>query len=67
MPPKTQNNNKPELKEKRKELRNNATSAERLLWQALKGKQLQGRKFRRQFSVHNYIMDFYCPPSLRSS
>jgi very-short-patch-repair endonuclease len=54
-------NNKPELKENRKRLRNNGTSAEAFLWNYLKGKQLKGRKFRRQFSVGNYILDFYCP------
>jgi very-short-patch-repair endonuclease len=54
-------NNRPELKENRKRLRNNATSAEAFLWNYLRNKQLAGRKFRRQFSVDNYILDFYCP------
>ena len=27
----------------------------------LKNKQLEGRKFRRQHSIDNYIVDFYCP------
>ena len=54
-------NNRPELKQYRKELRNNGTSAEATLWRFLKGKQLEGRKFRRQHSVENYILDFYCP------
>lgn len=31
------------------------------LWSCLKEKQLEGRKFRRQHSVNNYILDFYCP------
>ena len=53
--------NKPSLKEKRKQLRNNSTSAESTLWTYLKKKQLDGRKFRRQHSVDNYILDFYCP------
>jgi len=48
-------------KELRKSLRNNATSAERLLWKALQGKQLDGFKFRRQHSIGNYILDFFCP------
>jgi len=56
-----QTNNRPELKENRKALRNNSTSAEAFLWNFLKGKQLKGRKFSRQFSVGNYILDFYCP------
>jgi len=53
-------NNRPELKDFRKKLRNNSTSAEASLWIRLKNKQLEGRKFRRQFSVDNYILDFYC-------
>ena len=36
------------------------TQAESLLWEALKGKQLDGLKFRRQHPVHLYIADFYC-------
>ena len=49
------------LKSKRKHLRNNSTEAEILLWTYLKGKELAGRKFRRQQSIGNYIVDFYCP------
>ena len=37
---------------------------EMILWSRLKGRQLLGYKFRRQFSVGSYILDFYCP-SLR--
>ncbi|MCK9499004.1 MAG: DUF559 domain-containing protein, partial [Bacteroidales bacterium] len=54
-------NNLPHLKTFRKKLRNNLTPAEAKLWTLLKGKQLAGRKFRRQHSVANYILDFYCP------
>jgi len=32
-----------------------------LMWQKLKGKQFFGYKFRRQYSVGRYILDFYCP------
>ena len=53
--------NRKYLKDRRKELRNNLTSAEAALWSLLKGKQLKGRKFRRQHSIGNYIVDFYCP------
>ena len=45
----------------RQTLRNNATSPEAILWRALKGKQLDGLKFRRQFGVGPYVLDFYCP------
>jgi very-short-patch-repair endonuclease len=53
--------NRKELGSYRKELRNNLTPAEATLWIELKGKQLDGRKFRRQHSVGYYILDFYCP------
>ena len=52
--------NCPETKAHRRELRSNATPAERALWNWLKGKQIRGLQFRRQFSV-GYILDFYCP------
>jgi very-short-patch-repair endonuclease len=53
--------NKKELKENRRTLRNNMTSAEAKLWDHLKKKGLDGKKFRRQHSIGNYILDFYCP------
>jgi very-short-patch-repair endonuclease len=49
------------LKPYRKKLRNNLTPAEASLWKLLQGKKLEGKKFRRQHSVGNYILDFYCP------
>lgn len=48
------------LKETRKKLRNNATKAEQFLWNFLKGRQLKNTKFRRQHSIGNFIVDFYC-------
>lgn len=53
--------NRKYLKQRRKDLRNNATISEKRLWIALKKSQLKGRKFRRQHSIENYIVDFYCP------
>lgn len=47
------------LKQKRRELRNNPTDPEKYLWYELKGKKLNGIKFRRQYSIGNYIADFY--------
>lgn len=49
------------MKQYRKDLRNNLTPAEATLWKAIQRSQLDGRKFRRQHSVGNYILDFYCP------
>lgn len=34
---------------------------ETILWNSLKGKRLNGYKFRRQFGVGPFIVDFYCP------
>lgn len=53
--------NCPEMKFFRRELRSHGTSAEASLWKLLKGKQIAGLQFRRQFSVGDYILDFYCP------
>ena len=49
------------LSDKRRELRNNMTSAEAALWKELKGGKLGNKKFRRQHSIGNYIVDFCCP------
>ena len=35
--------------------------AEVTLWQFLRNKQANGHKFRRQYSVDKYVLDFYCP------
>ncbi len=53
--------NRLSVKPKRKSLRNQMTEAEKILWYYLRGKQLEGYKFRRQHSVGPYIVDFYCP------
>lgn len=45
----------------RRQLRNNSTPAEAALWRILKGKQVAGLQFRRQYSIDKYILDFYCP------
>lgn len=53
--------NRKELKDLRKKLRKNLTPAEAALWSLLKNSQLEKRKFRRQQSIDNFIVDFYCP------
>jgi very-short-patch-repair endonuclease len=53
--------NRKALEDRRKSLRARLTAAEATLWNLLKGKKLEGRKFRRQHSVGKYILDFYCP------
>ncbi len=57
----SRNFNRNSQKSLRQFLRNNATRAERVLWSRLKGKQLNGYKFRRQEGIKNYVVDFYCP------
>jgi adenine-specific DNA-methyltransferase len=41
-------------------LRHNATDAERAFWSRVRNRQLGGRKFRRQVSIGPYIVDFIC-------
>ena len=53
--------NRTKEKWRRKELRINMTEAEKILWEYLKNKKLEGYKFRRQYSVDSFIIDFYCP------
>lgn len=35
--------------------------AEVILWNFLRNRQIEDTKFRRQFSIHNYVLDFYSP------
>jgi very-short-patch-repair endonuclease len=53
--------NNPKKKDRRKELRNEGTAAEAVLWTYLQKRQLLGKKFRRQYSIGPYVVDFYCP------
>ena len=48
------------LKQIARELRRNQTDDEKALWQALRGRHFAGFKFRRQHTVGDYILDFYC-------
>jgi len=41
-------------------LRKNQTESEKLLWRSLRGKQLEGLRFRRQHPMGRYIVDFVC-------
>ena len=49
-----------ESKEFRQQLRKEATPCERILWHYLRGRQLDGLKFRQQHGFGLYVMDFYC-------
>jgi very-short-patch-repair endonuclease len=41
-------------------LRRDATDVEKALWQALRNRQVEGFKFRRQATIGPYIVDFLC-------
>ncbi|MBP5340264.1 MAG: endonuclease domain-containing protein [Prevotella sp.] len=56
--------NHPVTKEFRQLLRRSETPTERMLWKHLRGKQLDGYRFRQQHGFGPYVLDFYCP-SLR--
>jgi very-short-patch-repair endonuclease len=46
---------------KARDLRKNQTDAEKKLWAVLRDRSLANVKFRRQFPIENYILDFYSP------
>ena len=49
-----------EKRQRAKELRQNMTPAEALLWQELRTNKLAGWHFRRQQVIDGFIVDFYC-------
>lgn len=51
----------PEVQDAALRMRWSPTPAEAALWSALKGRQLNGWKFRRQHPVGPFVIDFYCP------
>jgi very-short-patch-repair endonuclease len=50
----------PKLKQLARNLRNNSSKSEIILWMRLKGKQMKGYDFHRQKPLDNYIADFFC-------
>ena len=50
----------PRLKQIARQLRQNMTRSEILLWQCLKNKQMHGYDFDRQRPIDEYVVDFYC-------
>jgi very-short-patch-repair endonuclease len=56
--------NRKNLKSFRSSLRNKSTSAVATLWNILKSKKLDGRKFRRQYSIDKCIVYFSCPSEM---
>jgi len=49
------------LRTRARQLRSNATDAERRLWRHLRASQLCGMRFRRQHPVAGFVLDFACP------
>ncbi len=49
-----------ETKARAAELRKSMTYAEKVLWQQLRNREMDGLKFRRQHPVSIFILDFYC-------
>ncbi|MFN3817029.1 endonuclease domain-containing protein [Brevundimonas sp.] len=43
-----------------RQLRRKLTLPEVILWNALRGRRMDGRRFRRQHPLGPYILDFYC-------
>ena len=50
----------PILTKRARQLRVRQTAAESLLWQVLRGRRLCGLKFRRQYPILSFIVDFAC-------
>ena len=48
------------IRARAKELRRDMTTAEQVLWGALRANRLNGLHFRRQQVIGSYIVDFYC-------
>jgi very-short-patch-repair endonuclease len=43
-----------------RDLRQNMTSAEQILWECLRNRKCGGLKFRRQQVIEGFVADFYC-------
>jgi len=50
-----------ELQTAVREMHREPTPAEDELWEALRGRRLDGLRFRRQHPVGRFVLDFYCP------
>ena len=48
------------MKEVARQFRKEPTLSEAILWQALRNRKLEGRKFRRQQPIGCFIVDFFC-------
>lgn len=53
--------NKFKQKETRRLLRRDSTFTEDLIWRRVRNSQILGVRFRRQYSIDTFILDFYAP------
>lgn len=56
----THRNRTPIFVERSREMRHEPNDAEATVWNAIRNRQLGGFKFRRQYAIGIYIVDFYC-------
>lgn len=49
-----------ELKQAARAMRVAPTNAEALLWEAVRDRRVEGMKFRRQYQIDRFVIDFYC-------
>ncbi|MDX2137691.1 MAG: endonuclease domain-containing protein [Chloroflexota bacterium] len=54
---------KQRMVEAARHLRAEQTPSEEILWQSLRNRRLNGWKFRRQFPIGAFVLDFYCAES----
>ena len=52
--------NRQKFNQRRKDLRHASTKAEQAFWKQVRNYQIGGIKFRRQFGIGSYVVDFYC-------
>jgi very-short-patch-repair endonuclease len=52
--------NTSDTKQLRRSLRKDIPMCERILWSKLRNRQVNDLKFRRQYSIGRYVVDFYC-------
>ena len=57
----TKHYNRTSEKEKRRLLRQEQTASEKLVWYYLRNRRLKKCKFRRQYSIDQFVIDFYSP------
>jgi very-short-patch-repair endonuclease len=50
----------PHIRERARRMRQHPTASEAKLWSWLRGRRFAHFKFRRQYAIGSYIIDFYC-------